>query len=113
MCSPCSGNDIEGKDDVTEGTSSHFCDSSVVVSCRESELSTTGPTCVDESVLWKLVDADCPKITSSYLKRKLRQDNVLAEYHYPRCEKSDSPLEERTCRRIVEVMKYVMARNLI
>jgi len=43
--SPCSGNDIEGKDDVTEGTSSHF---SVAVSCRESGLSTTAPTCVDE-----------------------------------------------------------------
>lgn len=43
--STCSGNDIEGKDDVTEGTSSHFCDSS-----RESVLSVTGPNCVDEAV---------------------------------------------------------------
>ena len=42
--STCSGNDIEGKDDVR---SSHF---SVTVSCRESELAATGPPCVDEVV---------------------------------------------------------------
>jgi len=53
LCSSWSGNDIEGKDDLTEGTSSHFCDSSVaVLSCRESGLSMTGPTCVDEEVIW-------------------------------------------------------------
>lgn len=36
--SACSGNANEGKDEVMEGTSSHFCDSSVVVSGREGIL---------------------------------------------------------------------------
>lgn len=46
--STCSGNDIEGKDDVIEGMSSHFADSSVTASCRESGLAAAGVTSVDE-----------------------------------------------------------------
>ena len=42
-----SGNDIEGKDDVTEGRSSHF---SVAVSGPESGLAATGAPCVDKVV---------------------------------------------------------------
>jgi len=47
--STCSGNDIEGKDDVCEGRSSHF---SVAVSDRESGLAATGAPCVDKVVGW-------------------------------------------------------------